>query len=90
MTVPPNTDLYWVGDAGPGASYIEAGGDLSPYVRRNAELTAINLLRMAKVLRDNPYDINIAKHNATMMERNKVKMRAMQQAVAFMRENMPD
>ena len=47
-------------------------------------------IRMAKVLRDNPYDINIAKHNAAMMERNKVKMRAMQQAVAFMRENMPD
>ena len=36
VTVPPNTDLYWVGDAGPGASYIEAGGDLSPYVRLDA------------------------------------------------------
>jgi len=90
VTVPPNTDLYWVGDAGPGASYIEAGGALSPYVRRNAELTAINLLRMAKVLKDNPYDINIAEQNTTMMKRNQVKMQAMQQAVAFMRDNMPD
>jgi len=90
VTVPPNTDLYWVGDAGPGASYIEAGGELSPYVRRNADLTAINLLFAAKLLRDNPYEINIAEHNACMMARNKIKAQAMQQAVQFMRENMPD
>ena len=90
VTVPPNTDLYWVGDAGPGASFIEAGGALSPYVRRNAELTAINLLFAAELLRQNPYTINIAKHNAKMMERNKVKMQAMGQAVEYMRQNMPN
>ncbi|WP_205873408.1 flavodoxin family protein [Mycobacterium camsae] len=90
VTVPPNTDLYWVGDAGPGASYIEAGGELSPYVRRNAELTAINLLFAAKLLRDNPYTVNIAEQNATMMRRNQVKMAAMKQAIKYMRENMPD
>ncbi|AKK28566.1 BRAMP protein [Mycobacterium sp. EPa45] len=90
VTVPPNTDLYWVGDAGPGASYIEAGGELSPYVRRNAELTAINLLFGAKLLRDNPYQINIAELNATMMRRNKVKADAMNLAINYMREHMPD
>lgn len=90
VTVPPNTDLYWVGDAGPGASYIEAGGDLSPYVRRNADLTAINLLFAAKLLRENPYDINIAEHNARMMKRNEIKEQAMQRAVQYMRDNMPD
>jgi len=89
VTVPPNTDLYWVGDAGPGASYIEAGGALSPYVRRNAELTAQNLLFGAKLLRENPYPINIAKQNKIMMERNQVKMAAMKQAVQYMKENMP-
>ncbi len=89
VTVPPNTDLYWVGDAGPGASYIEAGGHLSPYVRRNAELTALNLLFVAKLLRHNPYPIIIAEHNRTMMERNKVKMEAMKLAIQHMRENMP-
>ena len=25
-TVPPNVDTYWVGDAGPGPSYLDAGG----------------------------------------------------------------
>ncbi len=89
VTVPPNTDLYWVGDAGPGASYIEAGGDLSPYVRRNAELTALNLLFVAKLLRDHPYPINIAAHNKVMMEHNEIKMKAMAQAVQYMRDNMP-
>lgn len=89
VTIPPNTDLYWVGDAGPGASYIEAGGELSPYVRRNAELTAINLLFVAKLLRDNPYQINIAEQNTIMMEHNKVKMEAMETAVQYMREHMP-
>lgn len=88
-TVPPNTDLYWVGDAGPGASFIEAGGALSPYVRRNAELTALNLLFAAKLLRDNPFSINIAEHNKVMMERNQVKMAAMKMAVQHMKENMP-
>lgn len=90
VTVPPNTDLYWVGDAGPGASYIEAGGELSPYVRRNAELTALNLLFGAKLLRDNPYTVNIAEQNAIMMRRNEVKMAAMNLAINYMRENMPD
>ncbi|MEB3903616.1 NAD(P)H-dependent oxidoreductase [Mycobacterium ulcerans] len=89
-TVPPNTDLYWVGDAGPGASYIEAGGELSPYVRRNAELTATNLLFAAKLLRENPYSVNIAQLNAQMMDRNKVKMAAMKLAIDYMRANMPD
>ncbi len=89
-TVPPNTDLYWVGDAGPGASYIEAGGELSPYVRRNAELTATNLLFAAKLLRENPYSVNIAQLNAQLMDRNKVKMAAMKLAIDYMRANMPD
>ncbi|MGH2747622.1 MAG: flavodoxin family protein, partial [Actinomycetota bacterium] len=26
-TIPPNADTYWVGDAGPGPSYLEAGQD---------------------------------------------------------------
>jgi len=89
VTVPPNTDLYWVGDAGPGASFIEAGGELSPYVRRNAELTAQNLLFTAKLLRENPYPINIAEQNKIMMKRNEVKMQAMKLAVEHMRTNMP-
>ena len=89
-TCPPNTDVYWVGDAGPGPSFIEAGGAMSPYVRRNVELTAQNLIQGAKIMRDNPYQLNIAAQNKTMMQRNVVKMEAMQKAMKHMKENMPD
>lgn len=89
-TVPPNTDLYWVGDAGPGASFIEAGGELSPYVRRNVEWTAHNLLFGAKLLRENPYPVNVLRVNQQMRERNEVKRAAMQQALATMREQLGD
>ncbi|NOR77493.1 MAG: flavodoxin family protein [Methanophagales archaeon] len=33
-TIPPNVDTYWVGDAGPGLSYIEAGGDKHLYTNK--------------------------------------------------------
>ena len=59
-------------------------------MRRNAELTAINLLFAAKLLRENPYTVNIAEQNAKMMRRNEVKMAAMKLAINYMRENMPD
>jgi multimeric flavodoxin WrbA len=53
-TVPPNADTYWVGEAGPGPSYIEAGGENHPYTRRTSSWCAHNLLHMARILRDNP------------------------------------
>ena len=53
-TVPPNVDTYWVGEAGPGPSYIEAGGENHPYTKRTSSWCAHNLLHMARILRDNP------------------------------------
>ena len=52
--VPPNADTYWVGDAGPGPSYIEAGGEDHPYTQRTSSWCAHNLLHMARIMRDNP------------------------------------
>jgi multimeric flavodoxin WrbA len=53
-TVPPNVDTYWVGPAGPGPSYLEAGGEEHPYTQRTASWTAHNLLHMARILKANP------------------------------------
>jgi multimeric flavodoxin WrbA len=53
-TVPPNVDTYWVGDAGPGPSYIEAGGENHPYTQRTSRWTAHNLVHMARILKANP------------------------------------
>lgn len=53
-TIPPNADTYWVGDAGPGPSYIEAGGEQSEYTRKTSSWMAHNLMHVARMLRDRP------------------------------------
>jgi multimeric flavodoxin WrbA len=53
-TVPPNADTYWVGDAGPGPSYIEAGGEHHAYTQRTTRWMAHNLVHMARILKANP------------------------------------
>lgn len=52
-TVPPNADTYWVGDAGPGPSYLEAGQDHA-YTQRTTRWMAHNLVHMARILKANP------------------------------------
>jgi len=57
--VPPNVDTYWVGDAGPGPSYIEAGGDRHLYTNKTARYLAHNVAWMARLLKDNPIPTNL-------------------------------
>jgi multimeric flavodoxin WrbA len=52
--VPPNADTYWVGDAGPGPSFLEAGGLMHPYTLRTSSWCAHNLLHMARIMGKNP------------------------------------
>lgn len=52
--VPPNADTYWVGDAGPGPSYIEAGGENHAYTQRTTRWMAHNLVHLARILKANP------------------------------------
>ncbi|WP_322972579.1 flavodoxin family protein [Pseudalkalibacillus salsuginis] len=54
FTVPPNVETYWVGDAGPGPSYIEAEGYKHEFTQKNARMMAYNLIHLAKILKDNP------------------------------------
>jgi multimeric flavodoxin WrbA len=60
-TVPPNADCYWVGDAGPGPSYIEAGGEKHLYTNRTVRYMAHNLVCFAKLLKENPIPTNLKK-----------------------------
>ncbi|MBP2146083.1 multimeric flavodoxin WrbA [Methanofollis sp. W23] len=53
-TIPPNADCYWVGDAGPGPSYIEAGGDRHLYTNRTVRYMVHNLVFMAGLLKAHP------------------------------------
>lgn len=57
--VPPNVDCYWVGDAGPGPSYLAAGGDKHLYTNRTARYMAHNLVWGAKVLKEHPCPTNL-------------------------------
>ena len=87
-TIPPNTDLYWVGDAGPGASYIEAQGELSPYVNRNTELTARNLIHGALMLKQNPYTIDMRPLKKKLMEGSKIKMEVTKEAMQKLKQRL--
>ena len=53
-TVPPNADTYWVGEAGPGPSFIEADGASHPYTRKTAGWMAHNVVHLARMLKENP------------------------------------
>ncbi|MEP0266174.1 MAG: hypothetical protein ABJE42_19745, partial [Dokdonia sp.] len=87
-TIPPNTDVYWVGDAGPGASYIEAMGGLSPYVNRNVEMTAQNLIHGALMLKAMPYTIDLRPIKEKMMQGMKIKMEVMKEATMKLKQRL--
>ncbi|MFC4411459.1 flavodoxin family protein [Chungangia koreensis] len=54
FTIPPNVDTYWVGEAGPGPSYIEANGYENDFTMQHAKITAYNLLHFARLLKEHP------------------------------------
>jgi len=60
-TIPPNVDTYWVGPAGPGPSYIQAGGDKHLYTNKTVRYMVSNLVHFARVLKDNPIPTNLKK-----------------------------
>lgn len=57
--IPPNSDCYWVGDAGPGPSYIDAGGDKHMYTNKTARYMAHNLAFFAHLMKKNPITTNL-------------------------------
>lgn len=59
FTVPVNAMTYYVGKAGPGPSYIEAGGDKHEFTNNMMLLMVHNLVHAAKVLKQNPYPTNV-------------------------------
>ncbi|QED37849.1 flavodoxin family protein [Antarcticibacterium arcticum] len=61
FTVPVNAFSYYVGEAGPGPSYIEAGGDKHEFTNNMILLMAHNMVHMAKILKENPYPTDIKK-----------------------------
>ncbi|MCA1612595.1 MAG: flavodoxin family protein [Acidobacteria bacterium] len=58
--VPPNADCYWTGEAGPGPSYIEAGGDRHLYTNKTARYLAHNVVFLARLLKEHPVPTNLS------------------------------
>lgn len=54
FTIPPNVDTYWVGEAGPGPSYIKAEGNKNEFTQQHARIMAYNLLHFARMLKATP------------------------------------
>ena len=54
LTVPPQSDAYWTGEAGPGPSYLdtEGGGQSNAWTSRNAVFMTWNMLHLARMLKD--------------------------------------
>lgn len=53
FTIPPNADVYWVGEGGPGPSYIEAGQS-NEWTQRNTRIMAHNLFHFANMFAKTP------------------------------------
>ena len=54
FTIPPQADTYWVGQAGPGPSYLDknSGGPENDFTNRNTTFMAWNIMHMAKMLKE--------------------------------------
>ena len=54
-TIPPQADCGWLGEVGPGPSYMDkgSGGPENDFTNKNTTTMTWNLMHMAKLLKDN-------------------------------------
>jgi multimeric flavodoxin WrbA len=54
FVIPPQADAGWVGEAGPGPSYLDedSGGPANEFTQRNTTFLTWNLLHLARMLKD--------------------------------------
>ncbi len=55
FVIPPQADAGWIGEAGPGPSYLDegSGGPENDFTNRNTTFMTWNLLHVARLLKDN-------------------------------------
>lgn len=53
FTIPPNVDTYWVGEAGPGPSYLDTDRD-NAFTKTHVKMLAYNTMHLAKMFREHP------------------------------------
>ena len=54
FTIPPQADAAWLGEAGPGPSYLDegSGGPENDFTQRNTTFMTWNLMHLARLLKD--------------------------------------
>lgn len=54
FVIPPQADAGWIGEAGPGPSYLDpkSGGPENDFTQRNTTFMTWNLLHMARMIKD--------------------------------------
>jgi multimeric flavodoxin WrbA len=54
LAIPPQADAAWLGEAGPGPSYLDegSGGPANDFTNRNTTFMTWNLLHLARMLKD--------------------------------------
>lgn len=54
FSIPPQADAAWLGEAGPGASYMDpgSGGPENDFTNRNTTFMTWNLMHLARMLKD--------------------------------------
>lgn len=58
-SISPNAMAYWVGEAGPGPSYVEAGGDKHLFTNKNVRSLVADTAYLAELLKNNPIPTNL-------------------------------
>jgi len=55
FTIPPQADSAWLGEVGPGASYLDktSGGPENDFTNRNTTILTYNMIHMARMLNEN-------------------------------------
>lgn len=71
FSIPVNAFSYYVGKAGPGPSYIEAGGAKHEFTNNMLLLMVHNMVHLARVLKEHPYltSVNDLKSQAKEISR---------------------
>lgn len=54
FVIPPNVDAYWVGEAGPGPSYMDGEGKNNTFTKKHVEMLAFNTLHLARFFKEQP------------------------------------
>ncbi len=71
-TIPPNSDTYWVGEAGPGPSFLEANGATHLYTNQTVRYMVHNVVYFARLLNNNPIPTNLNQLNLAAEEASSI------------------